>query len=597
MVFSPVCTGRLPVVIVGAGPAGLTASLLLKRHGITHRIVERRAALHAAPQAHVLKTRTLEVFRALNLDEAILARATPIAETRFIHWFTDLSSPFLASLDLSFVRSGGWLNSLSPTRSANLPQDELEAILLAAAGERGSDITFNTECIGMHQLADGASLTLRNTQTGETEQIEAHYVLAADGAASSVRRALGIAMVGPTSIAHFVAIYFHADLSPFMKDQPGLVNWALDPECRGTLIVHGMRDRSVFMSPYDPARESPADFNEARCRQILHRMIGDPSYPVEIRSIGSWTMTAQVAETYRAGRVLLIGDAAHRFPPTGGLGLNTGVQDAFNLIWKLDLVLKGIAGPALLDTFEEECRPVAQANCDQSLKNQVRNEEIENAIGITGDISADRNSFEKIRATGPEGERRRAELDAAAREQSPHYISFGLDMGFSYEGRSIIPDGTERPWAGTMKYVPTTRPGSRLPHCWLLQGAERVSTIDLLPKDRFALLVGEEGELWRGPLSEIQSAFGAGVELIQIGGDGLKDADGAWAALRGHDASGAILVRPDGHVAWRCAAAPGDMPAELRAVFSAVLQTRPRADAAGPPPRWPGRAKRPWSSR
>jgi 2,4-dichlorophenol 6-monooxygenase len=588
MELAPARTGRLPVVIVGAGPAGLTASLLLQSRGIAHRVVERRADLHAAPQAHVLKTRTLEVFRSLGLDQDILARATPATETRFIHWFTNLSSPFLASLDLSFVRSGGWLESLSPTRSANLPQDELENILFSAASARGVDVAFNTECVAVQQLDDCAVLKLRNTQTGETEQIEADYVLAADGAASSVRRALDIAMIGPTSIAHFVAIYFHADLSPFMKDQPGLVNWALDPECRGTLIVHGMRDRSVFMSPYDPAHESPADFDEPRCRQILHRMIGDPTYPVEIRSIGSWTMTAQVAETYRAGRVLLIGDAAHRFPPTGGLGLNTGVQDAFNLIWKLDLVLKGIANPALLDTFEEECRPVAQANCDQSLKNQVRNEEIEDAIGITGDINTDRNNFEKIRATGPEGERRRAELDAAAREQSPHYISFGLDMGFSYEGLGIIPDGTERPWAGTMKYVPTTRPGSRLPHCWLLKGAERASTIDLLPKDKFALLVGEEGELWRDPVSKIQSAFGVGVELIQIGSDGLKDADGAWAALRGHDASGAILVRPDGHVAWRCEAAPSDIPAELRAVFGAVLQTHPSADAAEPPAKMAG---------
>ncbi|WP_374572211.1 FAD-dependent monooxygenase [Phenylobacterium sp.] len=563
-----------PVVIVGAGPVGLTASLLLSALGIEHLVVERSDRLHAAPQAHVLKTRTLEIFRTLGIADVVHARATPREQLRYINWFWRLTSPMIASLDLSSARLGDWLDAISPTRAANLPQDELEELLAEEVTRRRTSILFQTECTRVETGDRAATVTLRDLRTGELRNVTADYVLAADGAGSMLRRQAGIEMVGPTAIAHFISIYFHSDLSQWLADRPANVNWCLNPDATGSLIVHAMARRSVFMYPYDAELEGPADFDEPRCRRILASAIGDDAHPVEIKAIGNWTMTAQVAERYRAGRLFLVGDAAHRFPPTGGLGLNTGVQDAFNLVWKLALVRAGLAGEGLLDTYEAECQPVAKANCSQSLSNQLRNEGVAEALGLNGDREHALAAFAALDTLGPSSEALRQKIQAAANDQAPHYISFGLDLGYVYENGAVIPDGSERSWAGSTEYIPNTRPGARLPHTWVEQNGERLSIHDLLAYDRFTLLAGEAGHGW------IAAAKGADwpLKVALVGaGASIHDPHGQWAELRGHSPTGALLVRPDGHVAWRVDEMPRDPTLALRTTFQTILRSSENA--------------------
>ncbi|MGA0608358.1 FAD-dependent monooxygenase [Phenylobacterium sp. VNQ135] len=545
------CVGKLPVLIVGAGPVGLTAALLLQSLGVQARVVEKRSGLHTAPQAHVLKTRTLEIFRTLGLDEAVHSRATPREQLRYINWFVSLAEPKIASLDLASVRMGDWLATISPTRAANLPQDELEDLLLQAVVKRGIEISFDVECESVEESASGARVYLRQLLSGQVEEVTAEYVIAADGAGSRLRKQAGIQMQGPSAIAHYIAIYFGSDLRPFLSDHPANVNWCVQPEHSGSLIVHGIDRRAVFMQPYEPELETLAEYDEARCAEIVKDVVGDRNHPFEIRGIGSWTKTAQIAERYRHGRLFLVGDAAHRFPPTGGLGANTGIQDAYNLVWKLALVLSGAAREALLDTYQVETQPVARANSAQSLHNQLRNRGVHEAIGLTGDREHDWKVLAQLRQPSATAQELRRLAQAAAEDQRPHYTSLGLDLGYSYEGGAVIPDGTERIWKDTTTYLPNTRPGSRLPHASITREGATLSVHDLLSYDRFTLLAGGQGQAWLAAALALRDS-GMSISSEQIGGASpLQDPQGSWRELCGHRPSGALLLRPDGHVAWR----------------------------------------------
>jgi 2,4-dichlorophenol 6-monooxygenase len=251
-----------------------------------------------------------------------------------------------------------------------------------------------------------------------------------------------------------------------------------------------------------------------------------------IRTLSTWNMSAQVAERYREGRTFLIGDAAHRFPPTGGLGLNTGVQDAHNLGWKIAAVEAGWAPEALLDSYEIERRPVARENADVSMRNAAK-------------------MLEVVQALGPGGDGERGTVRAAIANQAEHFDMLGLQLGFQYERGAIVPDGSARPACGNpvREFVPCGRPGARVPHGWTLRDGERVSTLDLLAPDRFTLITGRAGAAW----IEAAAAIAAPpLRYVAIGRD-VADTDGAWTARLGIENDGALLVRPDQHVAWRSA--------------------------------------------
>jgi putative polyketide hydroxylase len=364
--------------------------------------------------------------------------------------------------------------------------------------------------------------------------VSAPYCIAADGASSKVREMLGVAMLGPGEIDHNVNIHFRAELAPWVRDRPAV--GFISSRGNGTLLwAHGT-DRWIILRAFDPVYgERREDFTPARCLELARRAVGIKDLPVELINIAFWTRTAQVAERYQVGRVFLAGDAAHRFPPTGGFGANTGIQDAHNLAWKLAGVHRGWAHPSLLDTYDEKRRPVAQGNSDFSVTNGARWGMARQAI-LSGEAAA---------------------VKAALAEQVKHLDSEGQDLGFWYPTGAVIPDSTPLPAADSQTYIPNARPGSRAPHVWLRRGGtardastEPLSMLDLFERD-FCLLTGSGGQAWqtasRQAAAEIALPFAA--HSIRPGADFWTDDD--WTCLYGVEVDGAVLARPDGHVAWR----------------------------------------------
>jgi 2,4-dichlorophenol 6-monooxygenase len=561
-----------PVLVVGGGPVGLTAALLLERQGIACRVVERRDGPQRAPAAHVVNARTFEVWRQAGLDmDAILGATIDPRDGGFVYWVRKLGGEILGRL--SYERQGDEVLALSPTPLRNLSQHRLEPIL-AGLVRRGGDeaLGYSHEWLSAEQDGEGVTSRVHDQLSGDTYEVRSRFLLAADGAGSPVRRSLGIGLEGPERLQSFVMVHFAADLRALVRDCPGILYWICDPCAGGIFVAHDIDREWVYMHPWDPERESREGYDEARCERLVRRALEADDVGLSIRTISAWTMTAQVAERYRAGRVFLVGDAAHRFPPTGGLGLNTGVQDVHNLAWKLGAVAKGWASEPLLGTYEVERRPVARRNADQSLRNAMRMLEVAEALGVSSDVEASSAAFEALLADPSARER----LRSAIERQAEHFDMLGLQLGFSYADGALVSDGAvpSPPDDAVREFTPSAAAGFRLPHGWVERLGRRVSTLDLVPADRFVLLAGPRGESW------IETAGLPGVPLrrLQIGADVLDPA-GWWEGAAGMAADGALLVRPDQHVALRVRSG-GAAPGALERAMAQILGHSPGAAAA-----------------
>lgn len=532
---------RIPVLIVGSGPAGLTAAILLADLGVPAVLVERNPGTTDHPRAHVVNTRTMEIFRGIGIADAVHAAGlAPDAYERIL-WKRTITGEELGALTMDFGRVAERV-AASPTRIASCPQDRVEELLRAAAERRGCDLRYGTEVVGYQQDDDAVTVTLR-TASGETT-LRARFVIAADGASSPTRGLLEVAMQGIPPIATLVGIYFEADLSRWIGDRPGLLYFLMNSAAPGIVIALDGRTRWIYHRPqFEDRLEPEAAAAAARVA------VGVPDVDLTIKSIRPWTMTAEVAERFRVGRVFLAGDAAHRFPPTGGFGLNTGVQDAHNLAWKLARVLDGTAPVTLLDSYERERKPVAQSNTDWSVRNFL---EGGSAVG-PGNMMA---TFQ-IEAGGPDVPAVLAQLQRDIDAERDHFDALGQDLGFVYEEGALVPDGSALPVVAdrAAEYAPNARPGSRAPHCWLRRGAERISMLDLFGRD-FVLLVPEGAHAW---IAAAARSARDGLRCVRIGPSGeWNDEDGTWRGLYGVESDGAVLVRPDGHVAWRASAGPAN---------------------------------------
>jgi 2,4-dichlorophenol 6-monooxygenase len=567
---------EVPILVVGAGPVGLLASILLSQQGIANRIVERREGPRRAPQAHVINARSLEICRAAGIDmEAIGRSAAALDDSSEVLFVSSLCGQELGRLPFG----PGYENEavFTPTPMRHISQHLFEPIVCERLRkETRSELCNGHQWEASEQDSDGVVSRIRERASGSTYPVKSRYLLAADGAGSRVRKGLGISMLGPEKIQSFVMIHFEANLRSFLKERRAILYWIMHPDCPGVFVAHDIESTWVFMHSYDSETESPDDYSESVCREIVQRAMGRDDLDFTIRSADQWTMTAQVAERYRNGRIFLVGDAAHRFPPTGGLGMNTGIQDAHNLVWKIRAVEQGWASETILDSYELERRAVAQGNTDQSLRNAVRIFEVSKALGVSEDPETSRADFQAALDDPVRFERVRS----AILDQREHFELLALELGFSYESGAMVPDGSPKP-AGVSPvsdYVPTTRPGSRLPHLWLERGGTVVSTLDLLAYDRFTLITGSEGGDWTQAAAGIGSIPIACVAIdsrVSAGearvGDPVSDTDGSWAALSGIGPDGAILVRPDGHVAWRSGSVPANPSVELEAALGTIL--------------------------
>jgi len=518
---------RVDVVIVGAGPTGLTAAHLCARVGLSAIVVERRDGPQRSPAAHVVNARTFEIWRQAGVDmEPVLDQCLPPSEAGEVHWVTSLGGDVVGSLP--FERQGDEMLTVTPTPIRNLSQHRLEPLLLSP----DLDVRYGTTWKSMAAGDDRVTVEVDGPQG--PSRIDASYLLAADGAGSAVRRSLGIELTGPRTIQSFVMVHLGADFRSLVGDATGVLYFLVDPGAGGPFVNHGADREWVFMHGWDPEAEPIEAFTEERCRGLVRAALADPTAEFEVLGISNWHMSAQIADAYRSGRSFLVGDAAHRFPPTGGLGLNTGVADVHNLVWKLAAVEAGWADPSILDSYEAERRPVARYNCDQSLANAFKLIEVPIAFGFGDDPGDAARIIAEVLADPA----RRAAVEDAIAGQAIHFDLLGLQLGHVYDGPLVVGDGTDAVELDepARDYLPTTRPGGRLPHGWLADGT---STLDLVDIAFPTMLLRDGTEPPAVPAPAVARTVDVGV----------------WDHTFGIDGDLCLVVRPDQHVAARCAVA------------------------------------------
>jgi len=352
------------VLIAGAGPAGLVAGITLARYGVTVLVIDRRDGLPGLSRAFLVSMRSMELMRRFGLEQAIRAGA---ADIKLCGWQT----ADLASVEGTEVPLGHPADAeaalISPTRAAWAPQDHHEPVLLdCLRGMPSATVRFGCELVGVRQEEDGVVVTVAGTETGRQEQLSARYLIAADGAHSTVRNRLGIPMTGPGDLANYERVEFSAPVWQLVGTRRYALYLITGLGTPGVVAAHGRTGR------WSLSRETPlvtrglAEFDEAGVVDLIRRAAGTRTLPVQVNRPSTFTFAAQIAEQYRLGRCFLTGDAAHRMTPRGGTGMNTAIQDSFDLGWKLAWVLRGWASPSLLDSYERERRPVAAHNVERS---------------------------------------------------------------------------------------------------------------------------------------------------------------------------------------------------------------------------------------
>jgi 2,4-dichlorophenol 6-monooxygenase len=569
---SPVA--EVPVLIVGAGPAGLALSLSLRRYGVDHLLVERHPGTAHTPRAHIVNQRTVEILRRLGVSGRFHEVATPQHLMSNNLWVTTLADREVARSETwgtGADRAGEYL-AASPEPMANCPQTVLEPLLLEAAREAGADIRFEVEFTGLDQDSDGVTSSLRNRRTGEVTVVRSDYVVGADGARSKVLTEAGLEVEGPSDLARAANVWFRADLSRYFAHRPGVLTWnvmpgPLPPLRLGTLICHKPYTEFVLAFLYDPEQTAAEDMSREELAGRIDALVGE-HVEAEILGVAGWQVNAQVAARYQSGRAFCMGDAVHRHPPTNGLGLNMSVADADNLAWKLALALGGRAGPGLLGSYTSERQPVGAAGVSRAITSLQEGAAIDQALGYQPGQS-EQDGWKALRVLfepGVAGDERRAALRAAIELSNYQFNAHGVELGYRYSSAVLRDDGVESPQAGEpeLHYRPTTRPGARVPHARLERDGQEISSLDLAGGLRFALLTGPGGDGWVPAAAEASAAAGIPVDVHIIGTyDGLPDPYGEWSARREVETSGCVLVRPDQHVAWRAQRFDAESSAEL----------------------------------
>ncbi|UJR18309.1 hypothetical protein I4U23_005211 [Adineta vaga] len=543
---------RVPVLIVGGGIVGLSASLFLADHRIDSILVERHADTSIHPRSRSVNARTMEIYRSLGIDEAVRAAGSTLSPSMGIYTGTSLREVIESKPRKEGPRKfpgSGLLGSISPVTGAWGTQDMIEPVLLATARERGVDARFYTECIAVEQDDNGVTAILRERESGTTYTVCADYLIAADGAGSPIRKRLGVETSGMGTMGHLLNILFLADLKDLVRQREFSLCIIERPEVFGLFTAINNDDRWVFHLSYDPSRgENAEDFPPERCKEILRVALGIPDIEIDIKSILPWQPSVRIADKFQHGRIFLAGDAAHQMPPWAGQGANSGVADAHNLAWKIALVLKGHAGPGLLSTYDTERLPVGRTAAEVSASAA----DARGVISMKITLSLILGAFNRI------------------------YIASG--HGYTYSSQAVVVENTFplggitwRPWSIASMVALDGRPGSRAPHVWIEYQGKRISTLDLFGKT-FVLLAGSDGEPWCEAARKASTALDIDVDCYIAGPKGnLTDPNCQWQTAAGISSQGALLVRPDGFIAWRERRLLADCQQKLELVLKQVL--------------------------
>jgi 2,4-dichlorophenol 6-monooxygenase len=576
-------TVDVPVLIVGAGPAGLALSAALSRYGVGHLLVERHRGTAHTPRAHIINQRTVEILRHLGISDRFHAVATPQHLMANNLWVTTLAGQEVARSETwgtSAERAADY-RAASPEPMANCPQTVLEPMLLAAARDMGADIRFGWEFTSLAQDEDGVTSVIHERDGDATLSVRSQYVVGADGARSRVLGQAGLTVEGPDDLARAANIWFRADLSRYFAHRPGVLTWnvmpgPLPPLRLGTLICHKPFTEFVLAFMYDPAQVSLDAMSVGELHRQITALVGE-EVEAEILGVAGWQVRAQIAPAYSAGRVFAMGDAVHRHPPTNGLGLNMSIADAYNLGWKLALVLAGRAGAALLDSYSAERQPVGAQGVQRAITSLQEGAAVEAALGYEPGQAAEPGwaALNTLYEPGPAGDERRNALRKAIELSNYQFNAHGVELGYRYQSDAIVDDGSPEVTPARdpqLYYQPTTRPGARVPHARLERDGVPVSSLDLVDDLGFALLTGVGGQPWSRAAAEASARVGVPVRVHVIGGqDGVTDPYGEWASLRQVESTGCVLVRPDRHVAWRSMRHTPDTARQLPAVLEQTL--------------------------
>jgi 2-polyprenyl-6-methoxyphenol hydroxylase-like FAD-dependent oxidoreductase len=496
-----------PVLIVGASLVGLSASLFLAWRGIPHIVIDQHGGSSPHPRAMGFTETTIERYRTVGIANRI-PQAAPGVRLRRVK-VESLASDWISESDWTPGQAADRSPDLSPCTGAAIAQDKLEPILRQAAMDMGAGLRLRVELLGFRQDEHDVTARLRERDGGQEYELRADYLVAADGAGSSVREALGITRSGVGHLRTMRSVLFscpEADrhlargARQFEIEQDGF---------RGFLTTYG-DSRWVLMFDDDEERS-----HDELCAAVRRALGGDMAF--DIVTTGRWEMAGRIADRYRAGRVFLAGDAAHQLPPTrGGFGANTGIDDAWNLAWKLERVLSGRAAAALLDTYDAERRPIGWLRHQQTFSRP-------DYAGWAG------SAFKPDTLLGNDA----------------------MEFGQLIRSAAVLGAGSQLPaaaspaeWAG--------QPGTRAPHVWIVRAGERISTLDLFGRD-FVLLTANRA--WAERVSDLP------LDVIEVGSELMFPSETAFGNVFGVGTAGATLVRPDGIIAWRSQAMPNDADA------------------------------------
>jgi 2,4-dichlorophenol 6-monooxygenase len=584
-------TEQVPVLIVGGGGAGLTASMLLARHGVDHLLVSAKPGTSDLPKAHVLNQRAMEVLEDCGVAEAIAERSTPARHMAATAYYAGFAGPE-AGYGRRLARLEAWgaggendnWRAASPWRQLNLPQIRLEPILKAGAETLSpGSVRFNHELLELDQDDDGVQALVRDNGTGEEYTVRCQYLLGADGGRTCASK-IGVRYDGLGVLTQTATLHVTADFSRWARDADVLIRWIASPQAGALIVMVPMGperwgpDAEEWVIHLNYPAGDPRAQSDEQVETDVRAAIGLPDAPMTIHKITRWSVDAVIASAFHVGRVFLLGDAAHRHPPTGGLGLTSAIHDAQNLCWKLAAVLAGTASSDLLDTYEPERRSADERNAQRSLENAVNHFAIVNALGLSPENHPDENwtSLRRMWSGHPEDAEHGANVLRMIRSQSMEFNELNVEFGYAYASAAVVPDGSAppRPVDDIRVYEPSTRPGAPLPHAWIDDGdGHRRAIKDLVAPGGFLLIAGEDGATWCEAARRLASETGVPLDAVRIGhidGD-LYDPRCMWLRHREIGPDGAVLIRPDRFVGWRSMGASEDPLAALSDALSRIL--------------------------
>jgi len=487
---------EVPVLVVGGSLVGMSSAMLLGHYGVRSLVVEHHRGTAIHPRAAQITQRTMEIFRTVGVEQIVRRKSAE----QFVQDGAIMGVESLAGKEVAYyiANLNEGIRDLSPCERVFISQSLLEPLLKRRAEELGAELRFATELTSFEQDSTGVTAHIKHRDTGETATIRARYMIAADGAHSRVRERLGIRMLGRGVFSNSVTIYFRGDVGPLLRGRNLSVIYVINPVLRGFFRIEipftsGFLAVIALGDPANPNTDVSTGLTDQGCLDLLHSALGVDDIPIQIVDVMRWQSEANTAERFREGNIFLAGDSAHVMPPYGGFGGNTGVQDAQNLAWKLAWVLKGAAPQELLDTYEQERRPVGEFTVEQAYSRYVTR-------------------------TAPY---------LASKGFQPVAHDMNVELGYCYDGKLHEHPNESK-----------ARPGTRAPHLWLphFQMNDSCSTLDLFGRD-FVLLAGPE---WNATTD------------FQVHRVTQSDFLAAYAMTPRE----AVLIRPDGYVAWRGEGAP-----------------------------------------